>query len=179
MTALNARTESFVTLILEVSGRVRPSDIQGVSPSEAAELLQAYVSGRPGQGLVFDGDAVVKVQAGAGETPSSWMFDGEVAPQPVVEDQPTPVVTSMLDEESDMFEGLSAVAAAPLSDAPISRDLVDLPPLEDAQDAIELESAKGAPSRVLVVALVVLVIVTAAAAAYFLGAFELLGLGAG
>jgi hypothetical protein len=64
VTALKASIESFITLLLEVSGRARPSDIQGVSPEEATAALQEYAAARPG-GVRFEGDVLLIAQQGS------------------------------------------------------------------------------------------------------------------
>lgn len=139
MAAFNARTESFVTLLLNVSGRARPSDIQGVSPAEAVEVLQAYASAHAAEGVRFDGDALVVAppQAPVAEVPAAAVFESSgVYGVPASEPQPgaapapeqlpswmfegevpppvapeaAPVTAVMPDHESALFEGMPAVS---------------------------------------------------------------------
>lgn len=56
---LNARTDSFIALLLDVSGRARTGDLSGFAPDEAGTMLQMYADAHPELGLVFDGDALV------------------------------------------------------------------------------------------------------------------------
>lgn len=58
MSGLNSRMDGFITLLLDMSGRARPSDIQGVAPAEAAELLAAYAHAHPERNLTFSGDTL-------------------------------------------------------------------------------------------------------------------------
>lgn len=60
MADLNARTDTFVELVLNVSGRARVSDLADMMPPDAAlALLQAYKAAHPELPLFFDGDALV------------------------------------------------------------------------------------------------------------------------
>jgi hypothetical protein len=62
---LSPRTESFISLLLTVTGRARVADLQGVSPADAAELLQAYAAGHPQERLSFDGQSLAYGVSGA------------------------------------------------------------------------------------------------------------------
>ncbi len=71
MSALNPRVESFVSLLLEVSGRARPSDIQGVSAGEADGLLREYAAKYNDGRLRFEGDTLVQSATAAPAAPSA------------------------------------------------------------------------------------------------------------
>lgn len=58
MAQLSPRTESFISLLLNVTGRARTADLQGVSPAEAAEILQGYAAAHPEVPLAFDGQSL-------------------------------------------------------------------------------------------------------------------------
>ncbi len=58
MAGLTPRMDSFIQLLLDVSGRARPSDLQNVSENEAAELLAAFAAAHPESGAVYDGNTL-------------------------------------------------------------------------------------------------------------------------
>lgn len=62
MAQLDARTDDFIRLLLDVSGRARPSDLHGVAESEGASLLQAYAAAHPERSLAF-ADGVLAASA--------------------------------------------------------------------------------------------------------------------
>lgn len=72
MSANKASTESFITLLLEVSGKARPSDIQGVSSEDASAALQAYASTHSGE-VRFEGDVLHQAAGGI-------VFEPEIDP---------------------------------------------------------------------------------------------------
>ena len=78
MSALNPRVESFVSLLLEVSGRARPSDIQGVPAGEADGLLREYAAKYNDGRLRFEGDTLV--QAASATAPAAPSALTETAP---------------------------------------------------------------------------------------------------
>lgn len=127
MAAFNARTESFVTLLLNVSGRARPSDIQGVSPAEAVEVLQAYAAAHAAEGVRFDGDALVVAPLPSpviDAAPAGIAFESSAAyGGPAVEPQ-TAVATAPEQLPSWMFEGEVPAPAAPVA-APVSMSVPD------------------------------------------------------
>lgn len=52
---LDSRNDSFIALLLDVSGKARPEDMAGMSLEDAAALLQAFAGAHPELGLGFDG----------------------------------------------------------------------------------------------------------------------------
>lgn len=58
MAKLDPRMDSFISLLLDVSGRARPVDITGVSADEAAALLHEFATAHPEKGLSFDGQVL-------------------------------------------------------------------------------------------------------------------------
>lgn len=76
---LNARNDSFISMLLEVSGRARPSDLHSVRPEDAQALLAAYRSAHPEMQLGFEGDTLVY---GAAATPVAASEAPVSAPQP-------------------------------------------------------------------------------------------------
>lgn len=71
MAQLDARMDDFIRLVLEVTGRVRPSDIHGVNADDAADLLRQYRSAHSDQRLVMSGDALIPEQGGPAFHPQS------------------------------------------------------------------------------------------------------------
>lgn len=59
MAQLNSKYESFISMLLGVSGRARPGDIQGVAEDEAIEILRAYAAKYSENALGFEGDVLV------------------------------------------------------------------------------------------------------------------------
>lgn len=59
MADLNARNDSFISLLIDVSGRARPGDLPGMSPEEANDLLVRYQQAHPEKQLQFQGDTLV------------------------------------------------------------------------------------------------------------------------
>lgn len=197
VTAFNARTESFVTLLLDVSGRARPSDIQGVSPAEAVEVLQAYAAAHAAEGVRFDGDELVIAptpvsaapvaeafgSAAAYDAPAmeqqpvampdpeqlpSWMFEGEASAPPV--SAAAPAAATIPDHESALFEGMPAapaVAAEQVDDGGPISN--DFVNLPPLEDAADAAGEK--PGRKgaspLLLVLIVILVLVAGAAAAY------------
>lgn len=88
MADLNSRVESFITLLLDVSGRARPSDLEAHAPAGAEELLRQYADAHPEHSLAFEGDTlIIGVPTSA---PTEHLPEHEVAafaPEPVAESQ--------------------------------------------------------------------------------------------
>lgn len=85
MAKLTASRDSFIAMLLEVSGRARPRDLQGVSLDESAELLRAYVEAHPELPLSFADDELVIHAAPSPATAPPVAVDpfAVVAPTPV------------------------------------------------------------------------------------------------
>lgn len=115
MTAFNARNESFVTLLLNVSGRARPSDIQGVSPDEALEVLQAYATAHAAEGVRFDGDALVMaaMPVSVSAAPADVAFESAGSPEASFIEPQAAAAPTAEQLPSWMFEGEAPVPAAP------------------------------------------------------------------
>lgn len=61
MAKATSRNESFITLLLEVSGRARPDDLTGIPVGERAAALQEYLAANGAEmGLRMDGDTLVQ-----------------------------------------------------------------------------------------------------------------------
>lgn len=80
MADANAKTSSFIELVLDLSGRVRTSDMAEMRAEEAATVLQAYAAAHPEKRLTFDGQALVAAAPTAPPAPAP-------APEPVFEPQ--------------------------------------------------------------------------------------------
>lgn len=63
MPELNSRVDSFITLLLDVTGRARPEDLDAHTPSGADELLRMYAQAHGDRPLSFDGDSLLVVAA--------------------------------------------------------------------------------------------------------------------
>ena len=197
VTAFNARTDSFVTLLLNVSGRARPSDIQGVSPAEALEVLQAYAAAHAAEGVRFDGDALViaamtapvsgtpasvafetatapetsfepqAAAAPAAEQLPSWMFEGE-APAPVAPVS-APDTASIPEHESALFEGVPAPQLT--APGPVDDGPIanDFVNLPPLEDAADAGTEEPARKRTspLLLVLLVVLVIVAVAAAAY------------
>lgn len=74
MADLNSRVESFITMLLDVSGRARPVDLDAHVATGADELLQAYAAAHGEMNLAFEGDMLVL----------------HASPQPVAQPEPAP-----------------------------------------------------------------------------------------
>lgn len=135
MAQLNNRIDTFVTLLLDVSGRARPTDLQGVQPDEAAELLRQYAAARPASGLRFEGDTLIAAPLGAVNPPAAPVdttgfaagaFDQPVAPQqPLTPEQPVATPSFAPDQPvmpvpsaggGPATAGVAQAAPAPLPD---------------------------------------------------------------
>lgn len=65
MADLNTRTDSFISMVLSVNGRVRPVDLSSVPEQDRTALLQAYAQAHgASQPLHFQGDTLVAGLAG-------------------------------------------------------------------------------------------------------------------
>lgn len=53
MAQLDARTDDFIRMLLDVSGRARPSDLHGMDEVRATELLRSYAAVHPERTLAF------------------------------------------------------------------------------------------------------------------------------
>ncbi len=156
MADLDARTDSFITLLLDVSGRARPRDLQGSSLAEASEMLHRYLAAHPERGLAFDGDALVPAAAAqpaaavAAPVPSAaddGMFEFGPAPTPAAPvtvgapEGVTPLAPETGTPVPPAAAGLPvADVAQPVAPATVPppaapSDFVELPPLEGAAEA--------------------------------------------
>lgn len=195
MAAFNARSESFVTLLLNVSGRARPSDIQGVSPAEAVEVLQAYAAAHAAEGVRFDGDALVitPMPTSAIESPAGSAFEsaaayGETAIEPPLAAAPSPeqlpswmfegeapapvarevapVTMSIPDHESALFEGMPAASSGVTAQVEDDGPVSnDFVNLPPLEDAADAGSEEPARKGTSPVLLVLLVILVLVAGA--------------
>jgi hypothetical protein len=123
---LDARTESFIAMLLGVSGRARPQDLQGIAPSDAAEVLRKYAEANAAMGVLFDGQALT-ISARPAPTPVPTPVP-EVPLAPPADEAawnvPSAPVPSSFAESQATFETTPAIpevgAQAPaLSEEPI------------------------------------------------------------
>lgn len=91
MTRLDAKYESFITMLLSVSGKARPQDLQGISAAEAVDLLRQYAGVHAESSLGFEGDVLVAGVSAAQPAP---------APVAVVPVAAAPVATDALPDYS-------------------------------------------------------------------------------
>jgi len=184
---LNARTDNFISLLLQVSGKARPSDIQGVDPETALASLMEYAVAHPEQGVFFDGEALV-----IGAAPSPVVAPAP-SPEPVEAAEsfefgpadPFPTVPQVtMDQDADAIGFTPAVPApAPVVEPGLplpagslnTADFVELPPLEGVSDASTSKPKKKSPI-LLIVLLVVLVAVVAVVALGYIGIIPIPGL---
>lgn len=89
MANLDPRTDSFISLLLDVSGRARPGDMNNMPVDDAAALLQAYAAAHPEKGLAYDGQTLAYGAPVA--TPEPVPVAEEPAVIPAVEVAPAPV----------------------------------------------------------------------------------------
>lgn len=85
MTRLDAKYESFITMLLGVSGKARPTDLQGISTADAVDLLRQYAGVHAESSLGFEGDVLV-VGVGASVAPQVAVPAAPVASAPAVAD---------------------------------------------------------------------------------------------
>jgi hypothetical protein len=125
---------NFIDLVLSVSGRVRPDDLQSIPAERRAELLMAYQSARTTQEpLYFDGDTLVRgaVRPGASAPAPDA---SQAAPAPAPFDAPNVVAP------------LAAAAAASAAPAPLDIPEVTAPPATPAPFSIpEVVASAAAP----------------------------------
>lgn len=96
MADLDARTDSFISMVLSVNSRVRTSDLSAVPEPDRAALLQAYAQAHSGsQQLHFDGELLT---AGVPAPPAAYG-----APMP-------------------MPDAIAAANASPAADQPVAPD---------------------------------------------------------
>ena len=86
MADLNRRVETFITMLLDVSGRARPADLEAHDRIGAEELLHQYAEAHPERYLAFDGGALV-VSAAPEPVPEP-VFEPIVEPEPIPEEVP-------------------------------------------------------------------------------------------
>ncbi len=122
MPDLNIRVESFITLLLDVSGRARPADLEAHAPTGAEELLRAYAAAHPGTEYVSEDGALVRRGA---------------APAPVSE-PPAPLSETLPPHEA-AFE--SAAEPAEPVPSPVEMPSPDTLPVEPAPATAAVEPA--------------------------------------
>lgn len=149
MAELTKPIESFISLLLDVSGRARPIDLEAHVPVGAEEVLRAYAEAHPEMHLDFDGETLVLKPPAAApepEAPSPWLvpeteptppaagpFTPEPAPQaPEVDLSAIPLVDTTPAGEAPPF-----VPVQPSSEAPV--------PPEPARPAASEPAFPGAP----------------------------------
>ncbi|MDZ4170168.1 MAG: hypothetical protein U1E26_11040 [Coriobacteriia bacterium] len=141
MTALNAKTDSFIALLLDVSGRARPTDLQGMAPAEASEALQQFAAVHPELALAFDGDSLGPARTATPAAPAApappagddGMFEFGPAATPAAIEPTSAPAQAVAVPGSDESASWPAVDSAPSSD-----DFLDLPPLEGVGDAADI-----------------------------------------
>lgn len=79
MTRLDAKYESFITMLLGVSGKARPQDLQGISTADAVDLLRQYAGVHAEASLGFEGDVLV-AGIGAAQPVPAMPFAAPAAP---------------------------------------------------------------------------------------------------
>lgn len=175
MSNLNPRTDNFIGLLLEVSGRARPSDIQGIDPALAPEILREYAAAHPEARLGFEGESLVVGATGAAPVPAPVAAPTPaVAPAPVAAPAPEssfefgpadpfPAVPQVVPGQAAVPGQIppppGADAVAPL---PVQSDFVDLPPLEGIGDASEMKKKGLSPVVIIAVAVLVIAIIAVA-----------------
>lgn len=108
MPELNSRVESFITLLLNVTGRARPADLEAHSVVGAEELLSAYAAAHPEMGVVFDGGGLA-VAAQAAPEPAA-------PPEPAIEPVTVPAPEPVAAPQPGPFDEHIAPASAPFVD---------------------------------------------------------------
>ncbi len=93
MAQLSNRDDNFISTLLSVSGRVRPTDLHAVGAAEAAELLRAYHAAHPEMALGFDGDTLAM---GATAAPPAPMPAPQPTFEPTFEAAPAPLYAEPL-----------------------------------------------------------------------------------
>lgn len=177
MSNLNARMDNFIGMLLDVSGRARPSDLQGVDLNEAANLLREYAAAHPEARVGFDGEALVVGASGSAPAPAP-------VPDVAAAAIPAAAVAAASPESfefgpADPFPSVPQVVAGGTAtgpdtsgQTPVPSDFMELPPLEGIGDASEI--TKKGPSAVIIIAVAILVVaIIAVAAAAVLGYIEL------
>lgn len=179
MSNLNTKTDNFISMLLSVSGRARPIDIQGMDSVQAAELLREYAAAHPEARLGFEGESLVPGGTAAAPPAPAPVAPAPVAPAPTAAvapeasfefgpADPFPSVPQVVPQATDVA-GIPPVGA----DAPVASDFVDLPPLDGVGDAADMKKKRG-PSPVIIIAGAVLVLVViAVVVAVVLGVIQL------
>lgn len=168
MAELNASTDSFIGLLLDVSGRARPADLQTMPAAEAADLLRAYAGRHPERVLSFDGDSLIAgaapsaspavVSAPSAPAPASFEFGPDdsaespfgapSAPAPIGVAAPDatglPVAESAVQAPAWMFEGDAAGVAPAPGEAPAPVPAPADSPFGGQSDFVELPPLDGA-----------------------------------
>lgn len=121
MAQLDARTDDFIRLLLDVSGRARPSDLHGVGESEGASLLQAYAAAHPERSLAF-ADGVLAASAAPAPVPVVEA-PVPVAAEPVYSAPVAPAPATVPEHEA-----WAAPLAEPPAQAPAHEAWVEPPP---------------------------------------------------
>jgi hypothetical protein len=142
---LDTRTDSFINLLFEVSGRARPTDMQSLTLAEASEMLRAYQAAHPERDLVFEGEALVPRQS-ATPAPAASVSAASIASDdgmfefgpPATSETAVPAGIAAPSGTAGGVD-LSTLPSVGVADAgAASGDFVDLPPLEGAGDASTL-----------------------------------------
>jgi hypothetical protein len=115
MAGLDARSDSYIELLLDLSGRARVSDLSAMGPEQAASLLQAYASAHPEKGIAFDGDVLAPAPAA----------------QPPVEAAPAPEPPPAATETAPWAVDLSAPTAPDPYATPAAPDYGPASPTPD------------------------------------------------
>lgn len=137
MAELNARNDSFISMLMQVSGRARPRDIHGMSEVEALELLRAYMAAHPEQPLAMADDVLVYAPTpvpAAPEVPPAVPVETPV-PMP----EPEPVTPSPAPVELPVPEFAPQPPAPEFPAAPVPEPVPFAPeplPVEPAEPLI-------------------------------------------
>lgn len=129
MAELTKPIESFITLLLEVSGRARPIDLEAHVPVGAEEVLRAYVELHPELDLAFEEETLVlrpPAPAPEPQAPSPWLVpEPEPAPPAAgpFTPEPAPEVPEVDLSSIPLVDTVPSASIPPFTPAPPSPEV--------------------------------------------------------
>jgi hypothetical protein len=82
LAGLDARTDSFISMLLDVTGRLRPGDLPSVSEFDLPSTMQAYIDAHPERQLALDNGILSQADATAAPaTPAVVPPPAQVPPE--------------------------------------------------------------------------------------------------
>jgi hypothetical protein len=147
LAGLDARTDSFMSMLLDVTGRVRPGDLPSVSEFDLPATMQAYIDAHPERQLAIDNGILSQADASAAPAapvvvppPAQVPPEFELVPAaavaaPAQPAEPTPDPAPAFDPGVPFTPTApEAVASAAVAEEPVHELVFQALPLDDTPE---------------------------------------------